>query len=285
MDAGAAGPAGDDRGAAALLTAIAGTGKRFIRTSGAEAVAKLLGLAGAVAVTGEDFAQALGPLPAQGLGSNSRVDSARARTELGWVPQGPPLLDELVQGSYRRIWGPQGRHRHPRTAGRVTETPGHFTAGRRVPEPGEQGKGVPCSSVYDLGVGTGRVSVGSDGDTAQFAVQTIRRWWTTALANVGRAWRSTPACGRSEARTPGAGVPGSGIARTPLIAATSSSSHQTSRVGAGPYWASALDPNGPAPKLVDIAASRIRASAPVCAPPYVGRRRLRPSTTGTNSSR
>jgi hypothetical protein len=84
----------------------------------------------------------------------------------------------------------------------MTETPGHFTAGRRVPEPGEQGKGVPCS-VYDLGVGTGGVSVGSDGDTAQFAVQAIRRWWTTALANVGRAWRSTPACGRSEARTPG----------------------------------------------------------------------------------
>jgi hypothetical protein len=44
--------------------------------------------------------------------------------------------------------------------------------------PGEQGKAVPYG-VYDLGADTGWVSVGSDGDTAQFAVQTIRRWWAT----------------------------------------------------------------------------------------------------------
>lgn len=37
--------------------------------------------------------------------------------------------------------------------------------------------------VYHLGADTGWVSVGSDGDTAAFAVQTIRRWWTS----VGRA--------------------------------------------------------------------------------------------------
>ena len=42
--------------------------------------------------------------------------------------------------------------------------------------PGEQGKAVPYG-VYDLGADAGWVSVGSDGDTAQFAVQTIRRWW------------------------------------------------------------------------------------------------------------
>ena len=41
--------------------------------------------------------------------------------------------------------------------------------------PGEQGKAVPYG-VYDLGADAGWVSVGSDGDTAQFAVQTIRRW-------------------------------------------------------------------------------------------------------------
>jgi hypothetical protein len=57
-----------------------------------------------------------------------------ARTELGWVPQGQPLLDELVQGSYRRIWGPKGLTVTLRTAGRITEAPGHFTAGRRGPE-------------------------------------------------------------------------------------------------------------------------------------------------------
>jgi DDE family transposase len=44
--------------------------------------------------------------------------------------------------------------------------------------PGEQGKAVPYG-IYDLGQNAGWVSVGSDGDTAQFAVETIRRWWTT----------------------------------------------------------------------------------------------------------
>ena len=43
--------------------------------------------------------------------------------------------------------------------------------------PGEQGKAVPYG-VYDLGADTGWVSVGSDGDTAQFAVATIRGWWS-----------------------------------------------------------------------------------------------------------
>ena len=43
---------------------------------------------------------------------------------------------------------------------------------------GELGKAVPYG-VYDLGADTGWVSVGNDGDTAQFAVETIRRWWTT----------------------------------------------------------------------------------------------------------
>jgi Rhodopirellula transposase DDE domain len=33
--------------------------------------------------------------------------------------------------------------------------------------------------VYDIGADTGWVSVGCDGDTAAFAVQTIRRWWHT----------------------------------------------------------------------------------------------------------
>ncbi|MBM9468543.1 NAD-dependent epimerase/dehydratase family protein [Nakamurella leprariae] len=38
------------------------------------------------------------------LASNSRVDSAPAREELGWQPTGPALLDDLVRGSYRRLW-------------------------------------------------------------------------------------------------------------------------------------------------------------------------------------
>jgi Rhodopirellula transposase DDE domain len=38
------------------------------------------------------------------------------------------------------------------------------------------GKAVPYG-VYDIGADTGWVSVGCDGDTASFAVATIRRWW------------------------------------------------------------------------------------------------------------
>jgi len=42
--------------------------------------------------------------------------------------------------------------------------------------PGEQGKAVPYG-VYDLAADAGWVSVGCDGDTAEFAVSSIRRWW------------------------------------------------------------------------------------------------------------
>lgn len=40
------------------------------------------------------------------------------------------------------------------------------------------GKAIPYG-VYDLGRNEGWVSVGSDHDTAEFAVETIRRWWQT----------------------------------------------------------------------------------------------------------
>lgn len=43
-------------------------------------------------------------------------------------------------------------------------------------------KAVPYG-VYDMGANTGWVSVGADGDTAAFAVQTLRHWW----ASVGKA--------------------------------------------------------------------------------------------------
>ena len=69
----------------------------------AEGVAQLLGVA-AMSSTLEESVTAFGPLWALGLASNSRVDSDRARTELGWAPRGPALLDDLVTGSYRRVW-------------------------------------------------------------------------------------------------------------------------------------------------------------------------------------
>jgi hypothetical protein len=42
--------------------------------------------------------------------------------------------------------------------------------------PGPEGKAVPYG-VYDLAADAGWVSVGCDGDTAEFAVATIRHWW------------------------------------------------------------------------------------------------------------
>jgi len=43
------------------------------------------------------------------------------------------------------------------------------------PAPGEQ-KAIPYG-IYDLAANAGWVSVGTDGNTAQFAVESIRRWW------------------------------------------------------------------------------------------------------------
>ena len=40
----------------------------------------------------------------------------------------------------------------------------------------ELGKGMP-DGVYDEAMNTGWVSVGMDHDTAEFAVETLRRWW------------------------------------------------------------------------------------------------------------
>jgi Rhodopirellula transposase DDE domain len=41
---------------------------------------------------------------------------------------------------------------------------------------GEAGKAVPYG-VYDVGANSGWVNVGTDADTAEFAVESIRRWW------------------------------------------------------------------------------------------------------------
>jgi hypothetical protein len=45
------------------------------------------------------------------------------------------------------------------------------------PDPAGPGKAVPYG-VYDVAANTGWVSVGTDSDTAAFAVESIRRWWT-----------------------------------------------------------------------------------------------------------
>jgi len=50
------------------------------------------------------------------------------------------------------------------------------------------GKAIPYG-VYDVADNSGWVSVGTDHDTAAFAVATIRRWWTwlagTAIRTAG----------------------------------------------------------------------------------------------------
>jgi nucleoside-diphosphate-sugar epimerase len=71
----------------------------------ADAIAQLFGFDSAISCTREETQQAFGPIWSAGLASNSRVDATKARTELGWIPQGPSLLDELTSGSYKRVWG------------------------------------------------------------------------------------------------------------------------------------------------------------------------------------
>jgi len=73
----------------------------------------------------------------------------------------------------------------------IGDSPGYKNGGREwqpTKQPVEVGvhdfpnpdmpKAVPYG-VYDLAANTGWVSVGRDGDTAAFAVQTLRRWWAS----------------------------------------------------------------------------------------------------------
>ncbi|HEY8481347.1 MAG TPA: NAD-dependent epimerase/dehydratase family protein [Spirillospora sp.] len=71
----------------------------------AEAVARLVGLEKAESCEPEVAYAAFGKRWVDvALSSNSRVDSRKAREELGWEPQGPSLFEELESGSYRRLW-------------------------------------------------------------------------------------------------------------------------------------------------------------------------------------
>jgi nucleoside-diphosphate-sugar epimerase len=71
----------------------------------AEAIAALLAIPVRAFTDFDEAVSVLGaPLWAHGLACNSRVDSTKARIELGWSPQGPGLMDDLRYGSYRRVW-------------------------------------------------------------------------------------------------------------------------------------------------------------------------------------
>jgi hypothetical protein len=76
------------------------------------------------------------------------------------------------------------------------------------PDP-ELGKAIPYG-VYDLGAGTGWVSVGCDHDTAAFAVATLRRWWERVgqaayprcrlFSQISMSWRGRPLLSYSASR-------------------------------------------------------------------------------------
>lgn len=75
----------------------------------AETIARLAGLGSAESCDPETAYAALGQRWVDvAISSNSRVDSAKAKAELGWNPIGPDLLDDLGTGSYKRIWAYKG---------------------------------------------------------------------------------------------------------------------------------------------------------------------------------
>jgi len=61
---------------------------------------------------------------------------------------------------------------------------GHDFADREL---GEYAKAIPYG-IYDVANDEGWVNVGDTADTAEFAVESIRRWWDT----IGRAGSLTP---------------------------------------------------------------------------------------------
>jgi transposase len=93
------------------------------------------------------------------------------RKAQGYLKQGEPVISvdtkkkELV-GDFKnpgREWQPQGQPEKVRVHDFEIRQP-------------ENGKVAPYG-VYDLGRNAGWVSVGVDHDTAEFAVESIRRWW------------------------------------------------------------------------------------------------------------
>ena len=66
-----------------------------------EAAAVAVGAAGAVAGTDDEARQRLGDYFAEVLLLDQGTDATKARTELGWVPTQPTLVEEFRQGSYR----------------------------------------------------------------------------------------------------------------------------------------------------------------------------------------
>ena len=92
-------------------------------------------------------------------------------------------LNDQVTTPHRRAAGDQRGHQEE-GAGRRYKNGGRSSSPRahrsrehpRLPRRSRQG--IPYG-VYDVAANTGWVNVGADHDTAAFAVETIRRWWST----------------------------------------------------------------------------------------------------------
>jgi len=87
-----------------------------------------------------------------------------------FAPAGDPVIS--VDTTKRELVGNYAK------AGREWEPKGEPRQVNDHDFPGELGKVAPYG-VYDLAANTGWVNVGTDRDTAQFAVESIRRWWNT----------------------------------------------------------------------------------------------------------
>lgn len=94
-----------------LALAKAPAGALYYAESGEEqlknvavAISRMLGFDGRTRNWSPEEAEAaLGPKAHSSFASNSRVRARRSRSELGWQPKGPPMLEEIERGYYKRV--------------------------------------------------------------------------------------------------------------------------------------------------------------------------------------
>jgi hypothetical protein len=99
-----------------------------------------------------------------------RYISGQARDHQG---SGDPVISvDAKKKEQVGIYANRGREYQPK--GRPVAVHDHD-----FPDPAGPGKAVPYG-IYDMAADTGWVNVGTDSDTAAFAVESVRRWWNAA---------------------------------------------------------------------------------------------------------
>jgi hypothetical protein len=68
-----------------------------------EAAAVAVGAPGAVPGSAEEAKGRVGDYFAEVVLLDQATDAAKARAELGWAPSHPGLVDEFLNGSYRKV--------------------------------------------------------------------------------------------------------------------------------------------------------------------------------------